>query len=45
MIKKIKNIVAIIFEIIPYTFSPLSCFLLYKYGEHAIKYIYILSLY
>lgn len=35
-----KTIVAITFEIIPFIFFPLSCLLLYKYGESAIRYIF-----
>lgn len=37
-----KKLVAILFEIMPFIYFPLSCFLLYKYGEFSVRYVFFL---
>lgn len=37
-----KKIVAILFEIVPLIYFPLSCFLLYKYGDSSVGYLLFL---
>lgn len=37
-----KKIIALLFEIIPFIYFPLSCFLLYKYEELSIRYVFFL---